>query len=188
MKNFKKRFMALISGILLIMSLSVSAFAADNENDASGISPMYLESATTTWRQFDYQNQGHFSYEPTRAIQILLADSCLYCGDDIFNSGGIDGSFGPTTAECVRCFQRRQNLSADGSVGPDTWGAFPRELNHDPIGPTQTNAGILHLYQGNGYLYRHTKAKRIIGQGSWGGNSIWFHNSGYSNYVEFGRY
>lgn len=94
--------MALISGILLIMSLSVSAFAADNENDASGISPMYLESATTTWRQFDYQNQGHFSYEPTRAIQILLADSCLYCGDDILIQAVLTAALAP----------QQQNVSA----------------------------------------------------------------------------
>ena len=38
--------------------------------------------------------------------------------------GKIDYIFGPQTAEAVKCFQRKNGLSADGIVGPKTWKAL----------------------------------------------------------------
>ena len=53
----------------------------------------------------------------TRVIQTRLTD--LTYGVD-----GIDGIFGPKTAEAVRAFQRYHGLQVDGIVGPITWKAM----------------------------------------------------------------
>ena len=42
-----------------------------------------------------------------------------------YNTGGIDGIYGPQTASAVKAFQKDQNLVVDGIAGPDTqWALF----------------------------------------------------------------
>lgn len=43
-----------------------------------------------------------------------------------FYKGTIDGTFGPTTNDAVKTFQRNAGLVADGIVGPKTWDAVNR--------------------------------------------------------------
>ena len=51
-----------------------------------------------------------------RALQILLIGNGCSCG-----SYGADSDFGPATDAAVKRFQDKNNLTADGVVGPKTW-------------------------------------------------------------------
>jgi peptidoglycan hydrolase-like protein with peptidoglycan-binding domain len=41
-----------------------------------------------------------------------------------YDTGGVDGDFGPTTRAALETFQREHNLPVDGVAGPDTWKAL----------------------------------------------------------------
>lgn len=57
--------------------------------------------------------------EVVRAAQILLNGRHCSCG-----IWGADGDFGSMTESAVKAFQRRNDLDADGVVGPATWAAL----------------------------------------------------------------
>lgn len=49
---------------------------------------------------------------------MVLQDALIYLG---YSLGSIDGIFGPKTLRAVKDFQVKNNLSADGIVGCNTW-------------------------------------------------------------------
>ena len=57
--------------------------------------------------------------EVVRAAQFLL--NGRKCSVGIW---GADGDFGPQTEAAVKAFQRRNDLEADGVIGPETWAAL----------------------------------------------------------------
>lgn len=53
-----------------------------------------------------------------------------------YGTGGLDGIFGTQTRNAVLTFQSRNGLSADGILGPNTWGKLMPQVNG--IGRTAT--------------------------------------------------
>lgn len=66
------------------------------------------------------------------------------------NPGPADGVFGQRTHDALRSFQRSQNLSADGVLGPKTQAALQNPVQPQPIQPgTSTSAPNLQVYPPN---------------------------------------
>lgn len=187
MKNIKK-ILCLLTATIFAISPSISVLASNSTQISNTTNTTRnIDPGGQTWKNFEYQNQSHFSYEPTRAIQILVSDSCWMCCDEIKNSGGIDGSFGPTTAKCVRCYQGDHGLTADGSVGPATWYGLSWDLSL--AGGYTTGSGVnLTVYKGEGWVARAGATNlNTIGYGYVGKQNVWYHNSLSGYYVPFQR-
>lgn len=66
----------------------------------------------------------------------ILQDGLINLG---YNTGGLDGVFGSRTNNSVREFQRANELSVDGIVGPITW----RTLMNQVVGMGKTSTTVL---------------------------------------------
>ncbi|MBZ9626322.1 peptidoglycan-binding protein [Clostridium sp. FP2] len=63
----------------------------------------------------NYVGYNHItSGEAVTCVQILLSSNN-------YSIGTVDAKFGPNTQQAVVDFQNNNNLSADGTVGPNTW-------------------------------------------------------------------
>jgi N-acetylmuramoyl-L-alanine amidase len=73
-----------------------------------------------TWeRLFNPQYPGVASKRGSKGENVKLIQRRL--NELGYNSGSVDGSFGPITHDAVIAFQKSKGLAMDGSVGPLTW-------------------------------------------------------------------
>jgi peptidoglycan hydrolase-like protein with peptidoglycan-binding domain len=71
-----------------------------------------------TWGRLSPDTIGSGSTgEGVRLLQAILSD----CQVPEWDPKGIDGIFGPHTAQAVRSYQNDLDLTVDGIVGPQTW-------------------------------------------------------------------
>lgn len=83
-----------------------------------------------------------------------------------YDTGGIDGIFGPITERAVRAFQAKYNLTVDGIVGPQTIDAIKRALSSSSVVVSRglyerpsVNTNIVDIakqYLGTPYVYGGT--------------------------------
>lgn len=93
----------------------------------------YVEPAIDTprWVHFDdrWIASGYpLTRQGSKGVYVLVAqDSLNTLG---YDTGGLDGIFGIKTRESVMSYQSKNNLSADGIIGVNTW----RKLMSDVVG------------------------------------------------------
>lgn len=99
---------------------------------------------TPTWVHFDKRRgtpacpTGGYPLirEGSRGAYVCIAQ------DDLntlgYNTGGLDGVFGPKTRTAVTSYQRRKGLQVDGIIGCDTWSS----LQEDVVGTGKTSTTI----------------------------------------------
>lgn len=126
-----------------------------------------IPAMATSLSDFDYQNQNHYRAVLTSGIQTML-----YYYDKTsrarLGSDGIDGSYGPKTAEAVSYFQKKKGIGVDGSCGPETWRTF------DSCLVEMSKTEQFYYYKMNDYY--STKCMRLNR-----GSGIWYayYNGGY---------
>lgn len=97
---------------LLIVLVAIFVFIIPNKVSAHGM--------PDDWRQSDYVGYNYLvSGGYVQAVQRMLLQSG-------FGYSAVDGYYGPDTNRGIRGFQTKHGLSADGIVGPQTWGEFQK--------------------------------------------------------------
>lgn len=109
MKLFKKSMALFLAVVMAVAVLVVPASAA-----------------SSTWvglfKKFAVTKITSYQSGYACAVQSFLLGYDTEAFEWVFYHGGVDGSFGTNTREAVYHFQKEENLSVDGSVGPATWG------------------------------------------------------------------
>ena len=91
------------------------------------------DSSNASWNDnCQLQRFGTFATSSyTQGVQRILF--CQGAGSGTSIEAFSDGIFGPGTEASVRSFQEVNNLTVDGVVGPETWGALFDTLNLIPV-------------------------------------------------------
>ncbi|WP_280436572.1 peptidoglycan-binding domain-containing protein [Nocardia carnea] len=81
------------------------------------------------------QNAAHACASSHPTLSRGSTGDCVYVAQKIlyligFRGTPLDGVFGPVTEQIVREYQGSAGIEADGIVGPDTWTALIRSLEH----------------------------------------------------------
>jgi peptidoglycan hydrolase-like protein with peptidoglycan-binding domain len=94
---------------------AVKAFQAERGITVDGIV------GPITWRNIDEfaEFDEPVLREGSTGLPVRRAQSRLTAAG--FDTGGVDGVFGPQTESGVRAFQQATGVTVDGIVGPQTW-------------------------------------------------------------------
>ncbi len=91
----------------------------------------YVEPASLTprWVHFD-ERQVAYGYpiirQGSRGVYVCIAQDALTTLG--YDTGGLDGVFGPKTRESILTFQNRNGLSQDGIIGNNTWNSLMSQV------------------------------------------------------------
>ena len=102
----------------------------------------YVEPANLTprWVHFD-ERQVAYGYpiirQGSKGVYVCIAQDALTTLG--YDTGGLDGVFGPKTRDSVLTFQKRNGLTADGIIGTNTW----NKLMSDVVGKGATSTTVL---------------------------------------------
>jgi len=91
------------------------------------------------------------------AAQDTVRDAQQALKDKGFDPGPVDGIDGPRTRAAVRSYQEKQNINADGRLGPKTL---------DSLGVKHASAGTEMSAAGENVKHSYTEGGKEIGHGS----------------------
>ncbi|MDD5255580.1 MAG: peptidoglycan-binding domain-containing protein [Candidatus Omnitrophica bacterium] len=75
-------------------------------------------------------------YKPTnQEIQTALKNAGYY-------TGAVDGKIGPMSKKAIEDFQKANNLTPDGKVGPKTWAELSKYLAASAASSSEKNPGL----------------------------------------------
>lgn len=154
MKAIKKTFSMVLVLALMLTVLAVPASALESNIIAA-------------FRSFPITQKTSYVPRYAAAVQrflILDPDTTSLIADH----GGVDGAFGGYTEQAVLTFQRNYGLSADGSVGPNTWAAMANlmEETADYYRYYYKNV-IRHVASGTGVTYLYYISSDSDYTGTW---------------------
>ena len=116
-----KKILAVVLAAMLLFAFVGNAFAATVDT-------------TATWKRLAVTSKTTNAVSNnTRIVQEICYAFSLACANELkYMKNGvpvwIDASFGDGTAKAVKLFQKNRNLTQDGMVGPNTWGAMCNQL------------------------------------------------------------
>ncbi|BCL78999.1 peptidoglycan-binding protein [Ktedonobacteria bacterium brp13] len=125
-----KRFLLLGNLAVVLLACLVFTFTIGAPSTVFASAQSCNSVATGSWSYNCTVSQGNISNFAVAIQQSVNKSSTSYNGHTC-STGTLDGNFGTNTYNGVVCFQHAKSISADGIVGPQTWGAMYNMLQYN---------------------------------------------------------
>ena len=120
MKKLSKTLAAILLVMVMVVLLAGPSFAYEN------------------WSSFPPQQMGNYN-SFTYGVQAMMYRYSYSTNYVLYTNGGIDGIYGPATAQSVTNYQNARGLTPDGKVGQqETWPSLWSVLYAAGTDPTYT--------------------------------------------------